>query len=250
MEVLDLAVIAAVLSIGAFIKGATGMGLPLISIPILTSTLGLTHAIGVLLLPIIVTNAWQAIRFRKELQDAKMRFLWPMVAASVAGMAIGTAGLATLNERLLVLVLAGVIFLYVGLRLTRPDIVLGQSMAMKLSLFVGVLAGALQGATGISSPIAATYVHAMRLSYGAHVFALSVVFLVATVAQLPALAVAGILQWRWIGEGVFALLPVVCFLPLGQKLGAYIDQALFDRVILIFLAIIGTTLVFRGLTAA
>ena len=246
MELLNIAIIAAVLSLGAFIKGATGMGLPLISMPILTSTLGLAHAIGVLVIPLLVTNFWQAIRFGNEYHDGQMRFLLPMVIASFVGIGIGTTGLVFLNERLLVLMLACTIFAYVALRLTRPDFTLSAKAAMRISAPVGLIAGVFQGATGISSPVAVTYVHAMRLHYKAHVFALSVIFFCFTLAQIPALVAVGILQGHWLIEGMIALLPVALFLPLGQKVGAIIDQATFDRLILIFIAFIGVVLVFQG----
>ncbi len=243
MEFPNIAIIAAVLSLGAFTKGATGMGLPLISMPILTSTLGLAHAIGVLIIPILVTNLWQAIRFGDERRDGRMVFLLPMIFASFLGIGIGTAGLALLNERLLVLVLACTIFVYVALRLARPDFTLGAKGAMRLSAPVGLIAGVFQGATGISSPVAATYVHAMRPHYRAHVFALSAIFFASTVAQVPALASAGILQGQWLIEGMVALLPVALFLPLGQKVGGLIDQVIFDRLILVFLLVIAVVLI-------
>src|SRR5690606_31507870 len=169
----------------------------------------------------------------------------PMVAASVPGIALGTTGLALLDERVLVLLLAAIIFAYIGLRLARPDFALSTKAASRLSTPIGFIAGAFQGATGISSPVAATYVHAMRLPYKAHVFALSAIFLISTVAQIPALAAAGILQGGWLIEGLIALIPVALFLPLGQKAGAYINQGVFDKLILIFLAIIGIVLVGR-----
>lgn len=245
MDFSSIAIIAAVLSLGAFTKGATGMGLPLISMPILTSTLGLAHAIGVLVIPILATNLWQALRFRAERLNGHMQFLVPMVIASFLGIGIGTAGLALVEERFLVGVLAGTILAYIALRLLRPDFTLSAASALWLSAPMGLVAGMLQGATGISSPVAATYVHAMRLKYRAHVFALSAIFFASTVAQVPALAAAGILQVKWLLEGLIALIPVALFLPLGQKVGAYIDPSVFDKVILAFLAIIGVILVSR-----
>jgi len=46
MDPVHLLIVAAALGAGAFVKGATGMGLPLISMPILTTFLGLTCSIS------------------------------------------------------------------------------------------------------------------------------------------------------------------------------------------------------------
>jgi len=239
MNPADLLTIAAALGAGAFTKGVTGMGLPLVSLPFLVWFLGLPHALCVLVVPILVTNAWQVWRFRASAAAHRLNFLRIAIFASFIGMAAGTYALTAVDERLLVLALAGVIFAYVGLRLLRPDFVLGPQTAARIACPVGFAAGALQGATGISAPVAATYVHAMRLEHGAHVYALSWLFLAVTAMQVVALGAAGILRWEWLAEGVFALLPVALAMPLGHRLAARLDRRIFDRVILAMLAVIG-----------
>jgi hypothetical protein len=239
MEYSHLAVIVAALGAGAIAKGATGMGLPLIAMPVLASYLGLPHAIAILLVPIIVTNSWQAWRFRQERTSAAMRFVLPMSIAGVFGIVLGTYALVALNERMLILLLGVVLLAYVAFRLAQPHFVLGTELGRKLATPAGLAAGVLQGAAGLSSPAVVTFIHAMRLPYSPHVFAVSVVFLALGVAQLPSLAVSGLLQWRWLGEGVFALLPTLLFMPVGQRIGGAISRQTFDRLMLAFIGIMG-----------
>jgi uncharacterized membrane protein YfcA len=157
-------------------------------------------------------------------------------------MVIGTMALNAVNERLLVMALAFTIFAYISLRLARPNLVLREAAAMRAAAPVGLAAGILQGATGISSPVLVTFVHSMRLNYRSHVFALSALFFTLTGLQVVALSVTGILRVEWVGEGIFALLPVAVAMPLGQRVGARMNGATFDRMILAFLAVIGAVL--------
>lgn len=59
MELFSIVIMIAALAAGAVVKGATGMGLPLIALPVLTSAFGLQHAVGLMTIPLIVTNVWQ-----------------------------------------------------------------------------------------------------------------------------------------------------------------------------------------------
>jgi uncharacterized membrane protein YfcA len=238
----SLILIVVALGAGAIAKGATGMGLPLIAMPVLASAFGLPHAISIMTIPLLVTNVWQVWRFRGERASPSVRFLWPMILGGAVGVATGTWVLTRLDERSLSMALGTILLAYVAFRLLRPGLVLSTGAGRRAALPVGVAAGLLQGSTGISSPFVATFIHAMSLGYAAHVFAVSAVFLMLSVVQFPALVVSGILRWEWLLEGLFALLPILGFMPVGQRLGARISRAAFDRLILAFLALIGAKL--------
>jgi uncharacterized membrane protein YfcA len=225
------------LGLGGIVKGVTGMGLPLVAITVLATFLGVPHAIAILVVPTLVTNAWQLWSYRSACERGQMRFLVPMLGLGAVGIGFGTWLLVEIDETLLSLGLAGMLLAYVALRLTSPHFRIAQGLGLVLSAPVGFAAGVLQGATGISAPIGVTFIHAMRFAREAHVFAVSAMFLVFAVAQVPALTVAGVLTpQRWL-ESTFALLPVVLFMPVGTWIGRRVDHATFDKAILALLTI-------------
>jgi uncharacterized membrane protein YfcA len=231
------------LAAGAVVKGATGMGLPLIALPVLTAVFGLQHAVVLMIIPIIVTNIWQVWRFRAERRGPGMAFLPWFLVAGVVGIGLGTWALTTMPERLLVLALGIILLLYVALRLFKPHWSLNADRARTLGPLAGLGGGILQGATGISAPIGVTFIHAMALSRAAHLFAVSTMFLLLSSVQLPALWLAGVARWEWLAQGVVALVPIVLFMPLGQWIGHRLSRTAFDRMILIFLGLIGLKMV-------
>jgi uncharacterized membrane protein YfcA len=239
MDIWNYAVIFAALAAGAVVKGATGMGLPLVALPVLASFFGLTHAIGLLVVPVLVSNAWQVVRLRGERGGDALGFMPAFLIAVAVGVVAGTWLLKTLPERYLVVALGLLLVVYVVMRLLRPSILIGPGLARKAGAPVGLAAGILNGATGISAPVGVTFIHWMGLARDAHVFAVSAMFLVMGAVQLPAMFAAGLMQPWWLAEGVLALLPIFLFMPVGRALAARISRETFDRLILAFLGLIG-----------
>lgn len=236
-------VMFAALAAGAVVKGATGMGLPLVALPVLTSVFGLQHAVGLMTIPLILTNAWQVWRFRAEAQSPRLGFMPVFLVAGAVGILLGTWALTALPERVLILTLGIILLFYVALRLAAPHWTLTLPLAKRLSPFTGVGGGILQGATGISAPIGVTYIHAMTLDRDAHVYAVSAMFLVFSTIHLPSLWLAGIMRPDWVLQGFFALVPILLFMPLGQALAGRLSRKAFDRMILVFLGLIGLKMV-------
>lgn len=243
MDIITLAIIFVAVGAGAISKGATGMGMPLIAIPFLAATFGLQHAIAVLLIPILVSNASQLYRFRHARGEAGLGFLQPMLMLCVVGVIAGTWFLTSTPERGLALTLGILLLGYLALRLLNPHFTVGPQAARRWAMPAGLGAGLLHGATGISAPIGVTFIHAMRFGRDAHVYAVSAMFMVLAIFQAPSLWVAGILRPEWLMQGMFALLPTFLFMPVGQWLAGKMSQSAFDRMILIFLGAIGLKMV-------
>jgi uncharacterized membrane protein YfcA len=241
----SLAVIAFGLGAGALCKGATGMGLPLIALPVLASFLTLPHAIAVLTVPVFVSNAWQVWSYRSSWRDAL--FLPRLVVFSVIGLAIGTAFLKAAPPAGMSLTLGSILAAYLALRVFRPSLQLSDLAGRRFAPAIGVLAGAVQGATGVSSPVLASFLSSLRLKRQSYVFAISMMFLLFAGLQLPALAVAGLVRWAWLFEGLLALVPVAVMMPIGSYLGRRLGQLVFDRIVLIFIAAMTLRFLLEGL---
>lgn len=216
------------------VKGAIGSGVPVIVVPILTMLYDVKLAIAVLVAPNLVSNALQVWQYRRHLLP--LRFLAAFSLAGGLGIVLGTWGLVVLSAELLSLGVASAIVLYLAIKLARRRIALPFHIACRIVIPVGLLAGVLQGAAGMSAPASVTFLNAMQLERRVFIGSISVFFVTITCVQIPALLRAGILTTELFYASVLALVVIVAAMPIGSHLGKRLPHHWFDNLIMLLLA--------------
>ena len=230
----DLAVIVVAIAVGAFIKGATGGGLPQLAIPVMAVFLGVEHAVVVMAIPGVVANGLLVWSHRAE--APRTRHLPAMIGAGIVGSVVGTVLLKSLDGRVLSGFLAAVILGYIVLSVAKPGFTLPEAVTRIGSGPVGLAAGGLQGATGISGPLLTTWLHGFGMPPRTYVFALSSLFFVFSAVQAIALAGVGLYTPARLLQSLLALVPILVALPLGVRAAKTLSARTFQRVILVLLA--------------
>ena len=230
----EIVVIFVFLMLGGVLKGAVGLGTPVIAVPAIAAFFGVPFAVAVLILPNIVTNSLQAWQFRAERHH--LPFLNVFVGAGLIGVLAGTWVLTTLAPDTLALALALIVVAYIIVRVARPDWRIAAAAAPRLAIVLGGISGVLQGATGISAPTSVTFLNALRLTRPQFVLAVSALFAGFAYVQLPALAVAGIFDRQVAAISLVAVAPVLLGMVVGNHLAARLNPRTFDIVILVVLA--------------
>ena len=246
MDTSAFVVIFLALALGSFAKAITGLGLPLIAIPIISVWLSVETAVVILALPTAVTNLWVIWSLREGRHD--FRGLWPLYVTSGVGAVVGTYVLTSISDRAITLCVAMIVFGFIALRLLQPDFQLDRGLFRRIAAPVGALIGVVHGATGISGPLVTTYVAAARAPRVPHVFLVSSVFQVVTTVQLTTMIALGLFDRdRTIGT-LLALIPVALVTPLGLRFGRRVRPETFQRLLLGLLAAVGLRLVYRVFT--
>lgn len=233
MPVSGYVILALVLFVGGAMKGATGIGLPIIAVPALAAYFDLRFAVAVILLPSLATNGWLVWRYRTERPPRD--FLRAIPIGALTGIAAGVWLLASLSDRFLNLGVAAAIAVFVIFRMIRPEWRLGEKAGRILSLPAMFLSGLMQGATGISAPIVMMYLSSLRMERGQFVFCVSLVFFIAGLAQVPAMAMAGLFGPTELLLSLIALVPSMLGIPAGDRIARAMSVAWFDRVIMALL---------------
>ena len=229
----EIIIIFAALALGGFVKGATGAGMPVVAVPVLASFFDVPFAIAIMIVPVIVTNVMQVVRFRGEREA--VGWLMPMWIMAGFGIVLGTWLLTAVPEAGLNVTLATVVVAYVILRLAKPHWHIPAGMARRVAPPAGFVAGVLQGSTGISAPVSITFLTSIRLTRPQFVLAVSTLFVTFAAIQLPSLIVAGILTFERALYSAAALVPVLIAMPAGAWLATRLSQRGFDRLILVLL---------------
>ncbi len=243
MSIETLAVILAAISLGAFSKGLTGIGLPMISIPILAGFIGVEHAVVVMTIPVAVSNVVIVWSYRRL--AAMIPGLWLALACAASGAVLGAYGLVALDDRVLLWIMTIWLAAYLIHRAINPDFRLAGRAARIASPILAIAAGMAQGATGMSGPVIATWIHSYRLQAETYVFGVSALFLAISGAHLIAVSGFGLFDLERVLQGLLALIPVVVFVRLGMRMTRLISARLFDRLIIGLIVVMEGKLVWQ-----
>jgi uncharacterized membrane protein YfcA len=230
----ELAIVLAAVVVGAIAKSVTGMGLPVIVIPIAALFVDIETAVVVIAFPNLLINT---------ILGAKERHSWhetrdlPMLAvAGVVGAVIGTLLFVNIPETPLVIAVIVSIIGYVVLFFAHPDLRTTPQRSRVLAGPVGLIAGTFQGAIGISGPIVGSWIHSYRLSRSAHILSVTTLFMLTGLTQLIVLIVNGELSGR-VTATLLACIPVLAAIPLGTRLRDRVSVRNFDLAIIAVLVV-------------
>lgn len=246
MDGAEILLVLAAVVIGAFVKGVTGVGLPVLAIPILASFTSVEYAVAVIAIPAVLSNSWLMWRYRKRFAGMGP-LLAPLLVAGGIGAVLGAWLLVSIDDTIMSLALAAFIVAYIGWYLWDRELRLPEDLARRISAPVGLVAGALQGATGISGPVLAAYFHSMRLTREVFIVAITTPFWLLGVVQVVAMAVFGVYSPDRIVAAAAACVPVVVILPLAMRVGDRMGGRTFQLAVLGILAVSAVRLVWSAL---
>jgi uncharacterized membrane protein YfcA len=225
----ELAVILVAVVIGAIAKAVTGMGLPLIAIPVASLFVDVDTAIVVIAFPNVLANATLAARERHSYPDT--RDLPTLATVGVIGAIVGTLLLVNIPETPLVVAVIVAIVGYIVLFFAHPDLRTTPERSKRLAPLVGGVAGVFQGAVGISGPIVGSWIHSYRLPRSAHILSVTSLFFITGLAQLVVLVSTGELSGR-VPATLLACIPVFASIPVGTRLRNSVSGRGFDLAII------------------
>lgn len=243
MSGFEIFIIVCAIGAGSFVKAVTGMGLPIIAIPIMALFVDVETAVVVMALPGTLSNGILASRERSHYSETRQ--LLPMMAFGIIGAVLGTILLRVLPDRVLLFGLAGAVIAYLAKSVANPEFRINEATSRRWTPVVGTVAGLFQGAVGISGPIVATWFYSFRLPRNAHILSLTSMFLLTGLTQLLVFAVDGRLREQgW--PVLLAVIPMMLMLPLGARVRDQLTGAWFDRLVKATLALSAATLIFRA----
>lgn len=245
LDLYSLGIISLGLAVGAFVKGLTGMGLPLVAVPFMAGFLGVEHAIVVMQIPGLVSNIWLVTRNRNEMRDLSLRYdlIVPAAVMTVAGVWF----LDTANDRVTILLLAGVVAVFLALMIVSPSFRLDGPIGRVVTPVASMAGGFVQGAAGVSGPLFSTLILSFRLKKEAYVFYNGLVFGLFNLIQIIAMIFFDMWTWQRFMEGCLALIPLFIFQYVGMRTMGLVSPRVFTGAVVAVIVIMEIKLVWEGL---
>lgn len=244
-EALTVLIVAGTFLIAGCVKGVIGLGLPTVSLALLAMTLGLTEAMGLMLVPSLVTNLWQAAVGGEA--RAILRRTWSFMAAAAATVWLGAQALKTVDLEYLSALLGLLLVIYARLSLSGRRAEITARQEPWLSALAGALNGVLTGMTGSFVVPGVMYLQALGLPRDQLVQAMGLLFSISTLALALALQGGGFLDFELGALSAAAVLPALLGMVLGQRLRKRLSEALFQRVFFVSLLVLGFAVIAKAL---
>jgi uncharacterized membrane protein YfcA len=236
-DVLSYAVIGSSFLIAGFVKGVVGLGLPTISLALLTLLLDLPTAMALLVVPAFSTNLWQG--FIGGHLALLSRRLWPLFLAVIPFVWLGTRMFDLFEIAILTRILGCMVVIYAALSFLSLPYTLSLPLQVWLGPLCGAINGVLTGLTGSLFLPGVMYLHAIGLTRDQLVQAMGLLFAVSTLALGISLQETGRIDAGLWQISSFALLPALFGMHCGKFFRDYLSDDFFHRVFLSGLALIG-----------
>ena len=229
-------------SLGGILKGATGAGAPIITIPVIAAFYDVRIAVIIMVIPNLLTNIGQLYQFRKTILPKL--FTLSFAIGGGIGAFLGTILLANLSIKILTLSVAFIVIVYILLKLLVPSWKLTYEKAKKLVFLMGSLGGILQGTAGLSAPISITFLNSMKLERNQFIPTISVYFGVMSIFQMPTLYYYNFLNLEIILVSCISTLVLLSFMPIGSWIAKSVSKESFDKITLILLGFIAFRIIY------
>ena len=230
-----------VVFLGVFVQCVAGFGSALVAMPLLVPLLGLETATPLVAMMSIVTAPSMAWKYRHACQWGEV---WRMMAGALPGVAVGLA-LPNVIDPHIVVVCAGVVVMaYAVYGLVGPHLPHIRNRAWATPF--GAMAGLLYGAFNIGGPPVVIYGTCRRWapnSVRANLQTQSVVIVYCVF--FGHLFQGHCTTQVWVDFA--AILPAMALaLVVGFWLNRYVNAAMFRRIVLVLLVVVGAMLIFRS----
>ena len=235
----------AVYLLAGAIKGTIGIGLPTAAVSLMAQASDVRAAIALVVVPMIVLNAWQVHRSGDALGT------WRRFRVLALVMTVGIGAVALFADRVptpvVTLVLGVVITLFAAVSLARELPRIPARLDRGAQALAGVAAGAMGGIAGVWAPPIIVYLNGIGLDKDGFVRATGLLLTLGSAILAASYAANGLLDAPHALAGLALVAPALAGFALGERLRSRLSGEGFRRAVLLFFLLMGLNLVRRAL---
>jgi uncharacterized membrane protein YfcA len=234
---MELIYFAAIITLACFVQAVAGFGLPMIATPVLVALFGIRAAVPLMAIIILELQIFMIVRYHMALN---IRTVWRISVAAVLGIPIGVLFLSRIPEAITITLLGLILIFYVLYSLFNlPVPALNRPT---WAYFIGFLSGVGGGAYNIAAPPIIIYADTQR--WGPELFKANLqgCFLIITVVAILTHTLSGNVTGDILQKSLITLPFVLVGALAGFYLDRFINPAVFRKIVLVLLLILGINL--------
>ena len=238
----------AIAALAGAVKGVVGFAMPMVMVSLLSTLMAPELALAGLILPTLVTNVAQATRQGAAAAVATARRFWLYLCVGGAVLLFSAQLVRVLPIPVLLGIIGVPVVGFALLQLAGWRFTLERRRADG-EAGIGAFAGLLGGISGVWGPPTVLYLTALGTEKSEQMRAQGVIYGLGSVALAAAHMSSGVLRPETLPFSAALILPALLGQWIGGKLLDRIDQAVFRRVTLLVLLVVGLNLIRRALVA-
>ena len=237
--------ISIIFLLAGFVKGASGIGLPAISLAFLTMFMGIKVAIALVVMPGLLTNFWQVFG-KFKLKNIIMR-MWPLLVCLFIFSLLGARVLVN-NSEILTLLLGIILIFYASFSIiNKKKIIISIRYEKLIGACAGALGGFFGGSTGTFIFPLALYVYSLKMDKDEFLQSIALVLISASLFLGIALTGNKLLTLELFIYSTYAVLPSFIGMYVGRKLQFKLNEDLFRKMFLFVLIIVGFLIINKAI---
>ncbi|MBQ0783122.1 MAG: sulfite exporter TauE/SafE family protein [Amphritea sp.] len=237
IDPLMLLTISLTFMLAGMVKGITGMGLPTVTLAILTVVLDLPTAMGLLLIPSFCTNLWQA--FSGGAVGIVVRRCWAFLLPATLLVPLGGMSLLFIDTSLLSSLLGAVLISYAAVSLLGLKLIIDENKQRWAGPLCGAVNGMLTGMTGSFAVPGVMYLQGIGFNRTQLIQAMGILFTLSTLALGVSLNGNELLSERQMMLSALGLIPAIAGMLIGQRIRSHLSEQLFRKVFFTALLLLG-----------
>lgn len=226
------------------VKGTFGIGFPTAAISLTATLFDARSAIGYVIIPMCLINAWQIYRSGHLLQVLVRN--WPLVTTMVASIGVFSLLSVDLPLRWLTLLLGVVTVMFALVSLWRKPPQLSDRFDRLVQVITGAVSGAIGGFLGIWAPPIIIYLTSRRVTTDVFVQTTGVLLFIGSFILLLGYSSTGMVNKDNVLISSLLLFPAIAGFTAGEVLRRKIPAERFQKLVLVVFLLLGLNIVRRA----
>ena len=236
--------IALALLLGGMVKGITGIGVPLVAMPILSHFLPIKLAVLLLSMPIILGNIPQALEGGEVLSTVRM--IAAPIVGTILGNIVGVAILLSLNAHHAQAASGALLILAAALMFSAPKLTLSPALQKPVGFALGFGAALMESIASVPGPLLATYLIATGATGRAFTKRIAIILVVSIITLITTFSGASHASGVDLLVSSAASIPAIIGMWLVRPVRDRLSPRLFRRVVLLFVLLAAAQMIWKS----
>jgi len=230
--------------VGGLVKGTIGVGLPTVTLTLLSFFFDIKDSISFILIPVILTNLFQMLdgkNLKSIFQQTKF-FLLTSVVFVIPGFLI----LRAIDSKIILIILASLLVLNSSLVLFNKIITIKKHDSFLAQFWIGALTGITTGVTSIYTMPFIFLIQSLKFSKEKLIQLMGLSFFLYSLSQFALFYSFSMIDEKVLLFSSIACLPILLGVIAGKYLRKILSEQIFKKLFNYMLLISGLTIIIKS----